>query len=124
MSEEIDLLDQTLYLASRIYHSDDSPIPLDIHSACAIGNYNTVRNCIDQGIDFNRRNKGKRDIIPCTAPSLFIFICYAYREVFLCYLGPSPALLFKYCILDCSLCFLKKKALLIFIVTMCAVAIH
>ncbi len=59
MSEESFDLDQTLYLASRIYHSDDSPIPLDIHSACAIGNYKSVRDWIDEGIDFNQRNKGR-----------------------------------------------------------------
>ena len=53
------LLDQTLYLASRIY--DDShapPISLDLHSACAIGSYQSVKDAIESGIDFNTRNKG------------------------------------------------------------------
>ena len=55
---ERDLLDQTLYLAGKIYHSDESPIPLDIHSACAIGNYKCVQERMDEGVDLNGRNKG------------------------------------------------------------------
>lgn len=61
MGDEVgdrDLLDQTLYLASRIYHSDESPIPLDVHSACSIGNYKCVQERIDEGVDLNGRNKG------------------------------------------------------------------
>ena len=62
MSEEAtdrDLLDQTLYLASKIYDIDDYPIPLDLCSACAIGGYKCVQERIDEGIDINARNKGK-----------------------------------------------------------------
>lgn len=59
--QEVDynLLDQTLYLASRIY--DDPhvpPISLDLHSACAIGSYQSVKDAIESGVDFNARNKG------------------------------------------------------------------
>jgi ankyrin repeat protein len=62
MAEETgDLLDQTLYLASRIYDSGDSPIPLDLHSACAIGNYKCVQERIDEGVDLNARNKGMQE---------------------------------------------------------------
>lgn len=53
-----DLLDQTTYLARTIYDSDDHPIPLDVHSACAIGNYKCVQERIDEGVDLNARNKG------------------------------------------------------------------
>lgn len=59
MSEESsDMFDQTIYFAGRIYDSDDSPIPLDLHSACAIGNYKCVQERIDEGVDLNARNKG------------------------------------------------------------------
>ena len=53
------LLDQTLYLASRIYDDPHAqPIPLDLHSACAIGSYQSVKDAIESGVDFNTRNKG------------------------------------------------------------------
>lgn len=55
---ERDLLDQTLYLAAKIYDSAVTPIPLDIHSACAIGNYKCVQERIDEKVDVNGRNKG------------------------------------------------------------------
>lgn len=59
MSDEAnDMLDQTLYFASKIYDSDEEPIPLDLHSACAIGNYKCVQERIDEGVDLNARNKG------------------------------------------------------------------
>lgn len=53
-----DMLDQTAYFGGSIYESDDSPIPLDLHSACAIGNYKCVQERIDEGVDLNARNKG------------------------------------------------------------------
>lgn len=53
-----DMLDQTAYLAGTIYDSNDHPIPLDVHSACAIGNYKCVQERIDEGVDLNARNKG------------------------------------------------------------------
>lgn len=58
--DEADLLDQTLYLASKIYDCGDGdpPIPLDMHSACAIGNYKCVQEGMDGGVDLNTRNKG------------------------------------------------------------------
>ena len=61
MSDEVsdrDLLDQTLYFASRIYECNDTPIPLDLHSACAIGDYKCVQDSIADGADINARNKG------------------------------------------------------------------
>ena len=57
--EDRSLLDQTLYLASRIYDDPHTaPIPLDIHSACAIGSYESVKVAVASGVDFNARNKG------------------------------------------------------------------
>ena len=47
---EADLLDQTLYIAGKIY--DDPgivPVPLDLHSACAIGSYDCVYDAIAAG---------------------------------------------------------------------------
>ena len=58
--DERDLLDQSQYLASRIYDDPGSePISLDIFSACAIGNYDCVQDAINSGQDINTRNKGK-----------------------------------------------------------------
>ncbi len=52
------LLDQTLYLASRVYDDPNTPpTPLDMHSACAIGSYQSVKDAIDGGADYNARNK-------------------------------------------------------------------
>ena len=63
MSEtaEIDqLLDQTLYLTQRIYEDPETPpTPLDLHSACAIGNYECVQDTISSGADINACNKGE-----------------------------------------------------------------
>lgn len=57
--DERDLLDQTQYLASRIYDDPGTkPIPLDLFSACAIGNYECVQDAINSGQDINSRNKG------------------------------------------------------------------
>lgn len=61
---EADLLDQTLYIAGKIY--DDPgivPVPLDLHSACAIGSYDCVYDAIAAGKNINIRNKGN---IACT----------------------------------------------------------
>ncbi len=58
--EDGSLLDQTLYLMSRVYDDPNTPpTPLDIHSACAIGSYQSVQDSIQQGTDFNARNKGE-----------------------------------------------------------------
>lgn len=56
---ESDALDQTQYLQQRIY-TDPSvpPLPLDLHSASALGNYECVQEAISSKKDLNRRNKG------------------------------------------------------------------
>lgn len=55
---ERELLDQTQYLASKIYDDPGSvPISLDLFSACAIGNYGCVQDAISSGEDLNARNK-------------------------------------------------------------------
>lgn len=56
---EGDALDQTQYLQQRIY-TDPSlpPLPLDLHSASALGNYECVQEAISSRKDLNRRNKG------------------------------------------------------------------
>ena len=60
---EIDLLDQTQYLASKIYDDPGAtPIPLDLFSACAIGNYECVQDAINSGLDINARNRGKAEL--------------------------------------------------------------
>ena len=59
--DERDLLDQSQYLASRIYDDPGSePIALDLFSACAIGNYECVMDAINSGQDINARTKGQR----------------------------------------------------------------
>lgn len=56
---EADLLDQTLYIAGKIYDDPGTtPIPLDLHSACAIGSYDSVYDAIAAGRNINVRNKG------------------------------------------------------------------
>lgn len=56
---EADLLDQTLYIAGKIYDDPGTtPIPLDLHSACAIGSYDSVYDAIAAGKNINIRNKG------------------------------------------------------------------
>ena len=56
---EADLLDQTLYIAGKIYDDPGTtPIPLDLHSACAIGSYDSVYDAISSGRNINVRNKG------------------------------------------------------------------
>ena len=56
------LLDQTLYLTQRIYEDPEAPpIPLDLHSACAIGNYECVQDIISLGGDINTCNKGEAE---------------------------------------------------------------
>lgn len=65
-NEDRSLLDQTLYLARRIYDDPHTPpISLDIHSACAIGSYECVKETIESGISFNARNKGNTTHINC-----------------------------------------------------------
>lgn len=56
---EGDALDQTQYLQQRIY-TDPSlpPLPLDLHSASALGNYECVQEAISSRKDLNRSNKG------------------------------------------------------------------
>lgn len=57
--DSTDLLDQTLYLASRIYDDPETPpISLDLFSACAIGNYGCVQEAINSGQNINTRNRG------------------------------------------------------------------
>ena len=61
-SESCDLLDQTQYLVSKIYDDPGAePTPLDLFSACAIGNYECVQDAINSGQDINARNKGTTD---------------------------------------------------------------
>ena len=56
---EGDALDQTQYIQRRVY-TDPSlpPVPLDIHSASALGYYECVQEAISSKQDINRRNKG------------------------------------------------------------------
>ena len=71
-SSDRDLLDQTVYLARRIY--DDPQIPpvsLDLHSACAIGNYDCVQDAINSDKNLNARNKGIH-VSECVCVCLFV----------------------------------------------------
>ena len=70
---EVDLLEQTLYLARKIFDDPNAPpSPLDLHSACAIGSYDCVYDAITAGRDINRRNK-------CTLTSKWIFVRFVVQ---------------------------------------------
>lgn len=45
-------------VASQLYDSGDDPIPLDVHSACAVGNYKCVQEWIDAGAELDVKNRG------------------------------------------------------------------
>ena len=54
-----DALDQTQYLQQRLYTDPSAPaLPLDLHSASALGNYECVQDAISSKKDLNCRNKG------------------------------------------------------------------
>ena len=73
---ERDLLDQTQYLASKIYDDPGAaPIPLDLFSACAIGNYECVQDAINSGQDINSRNKGIKVAIITVSYGLDVHDC-------------------------------------------------
>jgi len=50
-----ELLDK---VASKLYDSGGDPIPMDLHSACAVGNYKCVQDWINSGVPLEGRNKG------------------------------------------------------------------
>lgn len=53
-------LDQTLYIHQRLYDDPSIPaVPLDLHSAAAIGYYECVQDSISSGVDLNTCNKGR-----------------------------------------------------------------
>ena len=43
-----------------------NPVPLDLHSACAIGHYDLVKESIDRKEDLNARNKGNNTYTLCS----------------------------------------------------------
>ena len=52
-------LEQTQYFARRIYEDPlIGPVPLDLHAACAIGNYECVQEAVNKGVNLNVNNKG------------------------------------------------------------------
>ena len=58
MAEEAtdgELLDM---VASQLYDSGEDPIPMDLHSACAVGNYKCVQDWINSGVPLEGKNKG------------------------------------------------------------------
>ncbi len=55
-----ELLDQTLYIHQRLYDDPRTPgVPIDLHSAAAIGYYECVQEGISSGKDLNACNKGQ-----------------------------------------------------------------
>ncbi len=50
----------------RLIYEDSSvkPIPLDLHSACANGHYDLVKESIEKKDELNLRNKGQCTTIP------------------------------------------------------------
>ena len=54
---EVNELDQ---LMKKIYNDPSIPeLPMDLHSACALGNYECVQEAIAEQSDLNVRNKGR-----------------------------------------------------------------
>ena len=54
-----DALDKTQYLQQRLYTDPSAPaLPLDLHSASALGNYECVQDAIRSKKDLNCRNNG------------------------------------------------------------------
>lgn len=45
-------------VASQLYDSGGDRVPLDMHSACAVGNYKCVQEWIDAGVDLDAKNRG------------------------------------------------------------------
>ena len=53
-------LEKTLTIAQMLYEEPSvGPIPLDLHSACAVGNYDCVQEAVNRRQDLSTRNKGK-----------------------------------------------------------------
>lgn len=59
MASDYDTLDQSQIIAQRLYNDPSIPsISLDLHTACAIGDYQVVNKCVVNKEDLNKRNKG------------------------------------------------------------------
>ena len=57
MAGDYDTSDQSF--AQRVYNDPSIPtIPLDLHTACAIGDYQVISKCVVNKEDLNKRNKG------------------------------------------------------------------
>ena len=54
-----------------------NPVPLDLHSACAIGHYELVKESIDRKENLNACNKGKHYNLVC--------VPYGYLVVMIIY---------------------------------------
>ena len=59
MAGDYDTLDQSQAIAQRLYNDPSIPtIPLDLHTACAIGDYQIVNKYVVNKEELNKRNKG------------------------------------------------------------------
>ena len=53
------MLDQSQAIAQKLYNDPSiAIIPLDLHTACAIGDYQIVNKAVMNKEDLNKRNKG------------------------------------------------------------------
>ena len=53
-------LEKTLTIAQMLYEDPSvGPIALDLHSACAIGNYGCVQEAVNRKENLSTRNKGR-----------------------------------------------------------------
>ena len=56
----VDPLDQTQIIYSRLYSDPgNQPIPIDLHTACAIGIFDVVNESVDAKKNLDERNKGE-----------------------------------------------------------------
>ena len=59
MAGDYDTLDQSQAIAQRLYNDPSiATIPLDLHTACAIGDYQIVNKYVVNKEELNKRNKG------------------------------------------------------------------
>ena len=59
MAGDYDTLDQSQAIAQRLYTDPSiATIPLDLHTACAIGDYQIVNKYVVNKEELNKRNKG------------------------------------------------------------------
>lgn len=57
-----DWLEKTQTIAQMLYEEPSvGHIPLDLHSACAIGNYGCVQEAVNKQQDLSTRNKGQAE---------------------------------------------------------------